>query len=210
MSGRTSGPAPRHIVVADEDRAVVAFIVKTLREDGHAVFHAYDVLAATQLAHALVPCDLVLSNTKVEGADGVELVVQLRKQRPAVPIIYLANDGRSTPEIERQSASRCTYTPGAVHGREAAGGGECDARRQGDVGGPLHLHRVNFPLRPCRPKLPTTDRRTTRSSRFAGFPASNCRSDRRAPPPILPHPSDPGRSSAGGAVPSGQTLGTTS
>lgn len=102
MSGRTSGPAPRHIVVADEDRAVVAFIVKTLREDGHAVFHAYDVLAATQLAHALVPCDLVLSNTKVEGADGVELVVQLRKQRPAVPIIYLANDGRSTPEIERQ------------------------------------------------------------------------------------------------------------
>ena len=102
MSGRTSGPAPRHIVVADEDRAVVAFIVKTLREDGHAVFHAYDVLAATQLAHALVPCDLVLSNTKVEGADGVELVVQLRQQRPAVPVIYLANDGRSTPEIERQ------------------------------------------------------------------------------------------------------------
>jgi DNA-binding response OmpR family regulator len=102
MSGRISGPAPRHIVVADEDRAVVAFIVKTLREDGHAVFHAYDVLAATQLAHALVPCDLVLSNSKVEGADGVELVVQLRKQRPAVPIIYLANDGRSSPEIERQ------------------------------------------------------------------------------------------------------------
>ncbi len=102
MSGRTSGPAPRHIVVADEDRAVVAFIIKTLREDGHAVFHAYDVLAATQLAHALVPCDLILSNTKVEGADGVELLTQLRREQPQVPVIYLANDGRSTPEIERQ------------------------------------------------------------------------------------------------------------
>jgi two-component system, cell cycle sensor histidine kinase and response regulator CckA len=102
MNSATSGPVPRHIIVADEDRAVVAFIIKTLREDGHAVFHAYDVLAATQLVFALDPCDLVLSNTKVEGADGVELVVQLRRRRPQVPIIYLANNGRSTQEIESQ------------------------------------------------------------------------------------------------------------
>jgi DNA-binding response OmpR family regulator len=102
MSSPTPGTVPRHIVVADEDRAVVAFIINTLRADGHAVFHAYDVLAATQLAFALNPCDLVLSNTKVEGADGVELVVQLRRKRPQVPIIYLANNGRSTAEIERQ------------------------------------------------------------------------------------------------------------
>jgi DNA-binding response OmpR family regulator len=102
MSSQTPGPAPRHIVVADEDRAVVAFIIKTLREDGHAVFHAYDVLAATQLAFALDPCDLVLSNTRVEGADGFELVVQLRRKLPMVPIIYLANNGRSTAEIESQ------------------------------------------------------------------------------------------------------------
>jgi DNA-binding response OmpR family regulator len=102
MNSPTPGTVPRHIVVADEDRAVVAFIIKTLREDGHAVFHAYDVLAATQLAFALNPCDLVLSDTKVEGADGVELVVQLRRKRPEVPIIYLANNGRSTAEIERQ------------------------------------------------------------------------------------------------------------
>jgi DNA-binding response OmpR family regulator len=102
MNSPTSGPVPRHIIVADEDRAVVAFIIKTLREDGHAVFHAYDVLAATQLVFALDPCDLVLSDTKVEGADGVELVVQLRRKRPNVPIIYLANNGRSTSEIESQ------------------------------------------------------------------------------------------------------------
>jgi len=102
MNSPTSGPVPRHIIVADEDRAVVDFVIKTLREDGHAVFHAYDVLAATQLAFALDPCDLVLSNTRVEGADGVELVVQLRRRRPQMPIIYLATNGRSTAEIERQ------------------------------------------------------------------------------------------------------------
>jgi DNA-binding NtrC family response regulator len=100
---RTQFPAAfsgRHIVVADEDRAMVEFVIKTLRDDGHAVFHAYDVPSATQLAMGLENCDLVISNTKVQGADGVELIQYLRKELPALPIIYLANTGRSTPEAE--------------------------------------------------------------------------------------------------------------
>jgi DNA-binding NtrC family response regulator len=92
----------RHIIVADEDPKMVHFIIKALREDGHAVFHAYDVLSATQLAIGLGVCDLVISNTKVEGSDGVELIQYLRKQRPELPIIYLANTGRSTAEAEAQ------------------------------------------------------------------------------------------------------------
>jgi DNA-binding response OmpR family regulator len=86
--------------VADEDPAVVAFIIHLLRQDGHAVFHAYDALSATQLAIALPECDLVISNTKVVGADGVELIRHLRGTRPKLPILYIANIGRSTPEIE--------------------------------------------------------------------------------------------------------------
>jgi DNA-binding response OmpR family regulator len=92
----------RRIIVADEDREAGGFIVKTLREDGHMVFHAYDVLSAVQLAQELPSCDLVISNTKVEGIDGVGLIVRLRKDRPEVPIVYLANTGRSTPEVEAQ------------------------------------------------------------------------------------------------------------
>ena len=101
MASPTPG-VPRHIIVADEDRAAVAFIITTLREEGHAVFHAYDALAAGQLAMAIEQIDLVISNTKVEGADGVEVIAQLRRARPEVPILYLANDVRSTPELERQ------------------------------------------------------------------------------------------------------------
>jgi DNA-binding response OmpR family regulator len=93
-------PTDRHIIVADEDRAAVESIVKTLRADGHVVFHAYDVLSVVQLAMQLRSVDLVISNTKVEGIDGVGLILRLRKDRPDVPIIYLANTGRSTPEIE--------------------------------------------------------------------------------------------------------------
>lgn len=86
--------------MADEDREAVTFIVKTLRAEGHIVFHAYDVLSAVQLAMDLPTVDLVISNTKVEGIDGALLIQRLRKDRPEVPIIYLANTGRSSSEIE--------------------------------------------------------------------------------------------------------------
>lgn len=101
MPSPTPG-VPRHIIVADEDRAAVSFIIQILREDGHTVFHAYDALSAGQLAVAVNQIDLVISNTKVEGADGVQVITQLRRKRPEVPILYLANNGRSTPELERQ------------------------------------------------------------------------------------------------------------
>ncbi len=79
---------------------MVHFVITTLRQDGYAVFHAYDVLSATQLALGLEFCDLVITNTKVEGADGVELIQYLRKSKPDLPIVYLANIGRSSPEAE--------------------------------------------------------------------------------------------------------------
>jgi DNA-binding response OmpR family regulator len=50
-------------------------LIRTLREDGHEVFHAYDELSAVQLAMALETCDLVISNTKVEGLDGIGLIL---------------------------------------------------------------------------------------------------------------------------------------
>ena len=95
------GKTVRHIIVADEDQAVVASILHFLRQDGHAVFHAYDALSATQLASALQElCDLLITNTRVGGADGVDLIRRLRGKAPKLPVLYLANTGRSTPEME--------------------------------------------------------------------------------------------------------------
>lgn len=90
----------RRILVADEDPKVVEFIIQTLREDGHAVFHAHDGLSATELAFALDETHLVITNTKVSGMPGVELVHLLRTRLPDLPIVYLANIDRSTPAIE--------------------------------------------------------------------------------------------------------------
>jgi two-component system OmpR family response regulator len=88
------------IVVADEDPKVVALVVETLRGEGYAVFPAHDALSATRVALSLESCDLVISNTKVQGVAGVDLVHYLRQRMPRLPMIYLANIGRSTPEAE--------------------------------------------------------------------------------------------------------------
>jgi DNA-binding NtrC family response regulator len=103
-----SGTGPgryRRIVVADEDAGVVAFVIQTLREDKYAVFHAYDALSAVELALALDECHLVITNTRVGGPPGIELIHELRSRQPKLPILYLANLGRSTPALESQLPS---------------------------------------------------------------------------------------------------------
>ena len=102
MSFRPPGFVGRYIVVADEDRDIVGLVLDTLLGDGHAVFHAYDGLSAVQLARGLKVCDLIISNTRVGGAPGIDLIHELRDHLPRVPILYLANHGRSTPQLERQ------------------------------------------------------------------------------------------------------------
>lgn len=99
LNGLSNRP---RIVIADEDPTVVKFVIQTLRQDGNAVFHAYDALSAVQLAFSLDRCDLLISNTRVEGVPGVELIFAIRARLPDLPILYVANIGRSTPEIEAQ------------------------------------------------------------------------------------------------------------
>jgi two-component system, OmpR family, response regulator len=102
MNPRAEAFAGRYIVVADEDKAVVNLVIETLLGDGHAVFQAYDGLSATQLALGLKTCDLVISNTRVGGVAGLDMIHELRAHLPKLPVIYLANRERSTPELERR------------------------------------------------------------------------------------------------------------
>ena len=91
-----------YIVVADEDRTIANFVIDTLETDGHSVFWAYDGISAIQLALGLKVCDLVISNSRVGGQQGVDLIVDLREHLPWISILYLANDARSTPAQEGQ------------------------------------------------------------------------------------------------------------
>ena len=99
MSSPDSVGKGRRILVADEDPKVVEFIIKALRADHHTVFHAFDGLSAVELAFALDECHLVITNTKVDGLAGNELVQILRGRMPHLPMMYVANTG-SNPAFE--------------------------------------------------------------------------------------------------------------
>jgi two-component system, response regulator FlrC len=101
MSQRRPGFEGRYIVVADENRTIANVVIETLTADGHAVFLAYDGVSALELALGLKVCDLVISNSRIGGKLGVELIQELRDRLPWVPILYLANRPTSTPEMER-------------------------------------------------------------------------------------------------------------
>jgi len=102
MRSRPPGSDCRYIVVADENRAVVNFVIETLLNDGHAVFQAYDGQSAVELALGLKVCDLVISNTRVGGVAGPELIEELRRHMPELPILYLASPDGSQSGLERQ------------------------------------------------------------------------------------------------------------
>jgi two-component system, OmpR family, response regulator len=105
VSPRTPGFDGRYIVVADDDRAIVGLVLETLLNDGHAVFQAYDGLSAVELALGLKICDLVISNTRIGGRDGFDLIRELRGKLPKLPILYLANGTHSALELKRELPS---------------------------------------------------------------------------------------------------------
>lgn len=92
--------ARQRIIVADDDTTAVAFIVDTLRRDGHLVTRATDVLCAADDL-ALRDCHLVISSMRVNGVRRVDAIAEMRENLPALPLLYVA-DLDFMPGVELQ------------------------------------------------------------------------------------------------------------
>ncbi len=95
-------PRGARIVVAERDPSTVSFLCSVLRHDGHAVFHAYDGHSASRLVEMLDHCELVLTDTCIRDALGLDLIVLLRERHPRLPIVYLASPGVAPAELDGQ------------------------------------------------------------------------------------------------------------
>jgi DNA-binding response OmpR family regulator len=82
--------------VADEKPKLLDMMVRTLRAADHRVFQAYDGQAAFELALALRDIDLLITNTRMPGMNGPELIRNVRALLPALPILYIRNQETST------------------------------------------------------------------------------------------------------------------
>ena len=82
-----------YVVVADEDPKLLDMMVETLRSRDCCVFKAYDGLAALELTLGLRVVDLLITNTRMPGLNGPQLIRHVREEMPTLPILYVANLG---------------------------------------------------------------------------------------------------------------------
>jgi DNA-binding NtrC family response regulator len=83
------------ILVVDDEPSVLAVVSRALRDEGHEVIAvsngqtAYDV-ALDQTV------DVVVTNKRMPGLNGAELVSALRKRFPGIPILHLDDHRTAT------------------------------------------------------------------------------------------------------------------
>ncbi len=83
------------VLIVEDDKGIVSFLVKGLRAEGYAPFVAENgVVAVDMLASAIDPFDLVLLDLGLPGMTGVEVLQRLRLRDSTLPVIILtAHEG---------------------------------------------------------------------------------------------------------------------
>lgn len=86
------------ILVVEDDAAIRRGVVDMLRFNGYAVHEAPDGRAGLEMALA-VNADLVLLDIMMPHMDGMQVLAELRKARPAQPVIFLTARGEEEDRV---------------------------------------------------------------------------------------------------------------
>ena len=77
------------ILVVDDEPMVLSFMVEALRRAGFDVLEAADAEAAWELARGAERLDGVVTDVRLPGMPGPELLRRLRAVRPGLPALYV-------------------------------------------------------------------------------------------------------------------------
>src|SRR6185312_3606748 len=80
------------ILVVDDEEGVRSFLAEALSADGHTVTPLGDVAPALD-ALARGDHDLLLTDLRMPGGEGMEIVRRARQDRPDLPVIVLTAHG---------------------------------------------------------------------------------------------------------------------
>lgn len=87
----------RRVVVADDDQAMRALCAAQLRDEGYEVLEARNgaelVRIIHRFEHAGARLDLILTDVRMPGFDGLEVLEYLKYARLAVPVIVMTAFG---------------------------------------------------------------------------------------------------------------------
>lgn len=93
-------PAPlARILVVDDEDAILQTMRSILETEGYAVECAHGAREALEIFRN-APCDVALCDVKMQGMDGLELLVALREIAPELPVIMVSGHGSIDTAVE--------------------------------------------------------------------------------------------------------------
>ena len=93
------------ILIAEDDDVVRAFVVRALGGDGHDIIEAADgVTALDALKRSSGKFDLLLSDVKMPGMDGVALALATGRDHPDIPIMLMTGYAEQRERAHRLDA----------------------------------------------------------------------------------------------------------
>lgn len=81
-------PAPRHILIVDDEAVIRDLLTEVLTLAGYRVSQAATVAAAKKLLAAERP-DLIVTDLQLEQSDGLVLLAEIRLKHPDLPTLLL-------------------------------------------------------------------------------------------------------------------------
>lgn len=98
------------ILLIEDDQAITSSMLKVLEAEG------YDVRVLARGDEGLTcalnePCDLVISDLRLPGTDGLTLVRELHQAKPKLPIILMTAHGTTDTAIEATRWGAFDYVP---------------------------------------------------------------------------------------------------
>ena len=92
------------ILLIDDEDGLRKMLRRALEEKGHSVTEAREGREALRL-HRLNPADLVITDIQMPGQDGLEVLMELRRESPGVKVIAMSGGGRAlTPAVTLEMA----------------------------------------------------------------------------------------------------------
>jgi len=99
---------PREVLVVDDDAAMREMLASLFAEQGFAVREAASADEALDQARER-DFDAVLSDIRMPGRSGIELVGELRRLRPATPVVLMTAFGSIDSAVEAMRAGAIDY-----------------------------------------------------------------------------------------------------
>ena len=102
---------PTQILLADDDLEMRSMIAAELRDDGYDVVEAENgmdlVRSALHFRTLLLPFDLLITDVRMPGWNGLEALAQLRRARMTLPVIVMTafGDARLHTTAEKLGAA---------------------------------------------------------------------------------------------------------